>query len=148
MNATDYAIRKGAPSDVDAIKTIADAHRRELGFVLRPALVKSIDRAEVLVCEKMDRGLIGFIEYHHRRDRQTTVYHIVVVSSHRRKGVGKALIDAMHSEALALGKQAIRLKCPIGLVAHDFYDRLGFKSLGEETGKGRPLVVWQLPVSR
>ena len=148
MNRTDFAIRKAAPSDVDAIKVIADAHRRELGFVLRPALAKSIDRAEVLVCEKKAHGLVGFVEYHHRRDRQTTVYHIAVVSSHRRKGVGKALIDAIYSEALSLRKQTILLKCPIGVFAHDFYARLGFKSLGEATGKSRPLAIWQLSVSR
>ena len=44
MSANDYIIRKATPVDPDAIKVLADAHRRELGFVLRPALARSITR--------------------------------------------------------------------------------------------------------
>jgi GNAT superfamily N-acetyltransferase len=88
--------------------------------------------------------LIGFVEYHHRRDEQTTLYHIVVIPARRRQGVGRALIDALRNEALALRKQIIRLKCPADLPAQGFYARLGLDSLGEESGNSRPLVVWAL----
>lgn len=139
----NLTIRKATPADLDSIKVIADAHRQELGFVLRPALARSIMRGEILVAEN-SQGLIGFVEYHHRRDEQTTLYHIVVVANHRRQGVGEALIDALCDEALRLGKQVIQLKCPADLPAQEFYARLEFDLLGQEEGKARPLTIWSL----
>lgn len=143
----DYTIRKATPADLDAIKVLADAHRHELGFVLRPALARSITRDQVLVAEN-SAGLMGFVEYHHRRDAQTTLYHIAVIPECRRRGVGRALVNALRAEASALGKRTVLLKCPADLPAQGFYGRLGFNLLGEETGKSRPLVVWTLSFQR
>lgn len=139
-------VRKASPADLDAIKTIADAHRYELGFVLRPALAESIHRGEVLVAED-HQGLIGFVEYHHRRDAQTTLYHIAVIPQCRRQGVGRALVEALRIEAITLGKQTIFLKCPADLSARGFYARLGFKIVGEEQGSSRPLLTWTLSLT-
>ncbi len=141
----NFAIRKAALADLDAIKVIADTYRRELGFVLRPALARSITRGEVLVAEN-SAGLIGFVEYRHRQDEQTTLYHIAVVSNHRQEGVGRSLVDALHSEAWTIGKKIILLKCPSELPAQGFYARLGFNSIGEEPGNKRSLIVWVLPL--
>ncbi len=142
----NFAIRTATLAALDAIKVIADTHRRELGFVLRPALAESIKRKEVLVAEN-SAGLIGFVEYHHRRDEQTTLYHIAVVPDHRLQGVGRALIEALRNEALARKKQTILLKCPVDLPAQDFYAQLGFDSLGQESGKKRSLIVWALALT-
>jgi len=142
--ATDtLVIRKATPADLDAIKIIADAHRHELGFVLRPALAESIGRDEVLVAEN-HQGLIGFVEYHHRRDTQTTLYHVAVIPRYRRQGIGRMLVNALCVEALSLGKRVIRLKCPADLPARGFYACLGFETLKEERGNGRPLLIWSL----
>ena len=146
MNAEDYTVRKATSADLDAVKALADAHRNELGFVLRPALAKSIALGEVLIAEN-SASLIGFVEYHHRRDEQTTLYHIAVTPRHRRQGVGRALIDALRNEALTLEKRIVRLKCPVDLPAQGFYVRLGFSAFGQEMGKGRPLVVWTFPLA-
>lgn len=143
MNTEGYIIRKAKFTDLDAIKILADAHKHELGFVLRPAIARSIARGEVLLAEN-GAGLTGFVEYHHRQDEQTTLYHIAVASNHRRQGVGSALIDTLRNEALTLGKQTIRLKCPADLPAQEFYAYLGFNSIGQELGNGRLLVVWTL----
>ncbi len=139
-------IRKATPADLDAIKAIADAHRHELGFVLRPALAESIGRGEVLVAEN-HQGLIGFAEYHHRRDAQTTLYHIAVIPQCRQQGVGRALVNALCAEASALGKLTVFLKCPADLSARGFYACLGFEVLGEEPGNGRSLIVWTLSLT-
>jgi GNAT superfamily N-acetyltransferase len=140
---SNFVIRKATKVDLDAIKAIADAHRNELGFVLRPALARSILREEVLVAQN-GSGPIGFVEYHHRRDKQTTLYHIAVNSEHRQLGIGKALIDALRSEALALGKETIRLKCPADLPTRSFYEHIGFRSTGIESGKNRSLAIFTL----
>lgn len=73
-------------SDDLSIKRFADRYRNEIGFVLRPALVKSIVEREIFTAFEEDQ-LIGFIHYHHRRDLQTTLYHIAVASEQHLKGI-------------------------------------------------------------
>jgi N-acetylglutamate synthase-like GNAT family acetyltransferase len=143
---SQLVVRKAIKKDLDAVKELADSHRSELGFVLRPALSRSISREEVLIAEN-STGVIGFVEYHHREDKQTTLYHIAVIPNYRRKGIGRALVDALRSEAKLLGKRKILLKCPIDLPANGFYSRLGFQSVRKEEGKARNLHVWVLPFS-
>lgn len=140
---SQLVVRKATKKDLDAVKELADSHRNELGFVLRPALVRSISREEVLIAEN-STGVMGFVEYHHREDEQTTLYHIAVIPNYRRKGIGRALVDALRSEAKLLGKRKILLKCPIDLPANGFYSRLGFQSVRKEEGKARNLHVWVL----
>jgi len=146
--ATDaLVIRKATLADLDGIKAISDAHRRELGFVLRPALVESIEREEVLVAEN-HQGLIGFVEYHHRQDDQTTLYHVVVALGHRRQGIGRRLIERLADEARAAGKEFIALKCPSTLSANEFYARTGWSLIGSVPGKSRPLNLWRLELAK
>lgn len=142
--ATDtLVIRKATLADLDAIKAIADLHRHELGFVMRPALARSIERGELIVAAN-STGLIAFVEYHHRRDAQTTLYHIVVAPDYLRQGIGQRLIEQMVNEARASGKEFIALKCPAALPANDFYARTGWSLVGCEAGKSRPLNLWRL----
>jgi N-acetylglutamate synthase-like GNAT family acetyltransferase len=136
-------VRKATTDDLDAIKTLADAHRRELGFVRRPALASAISRQEVLIAEEQD-VLVGFAEYHHRRDEQTTVYHVAVDADHRRSGIGRQLIEALVTEAKGFGKSLIQLKCPSQLEANDFYAKVGFSRSGTQSGKNRDLVLWRM----
>jgi GNAT superfamily N-acetyltransferase len=130
---------------LDAIKRLADSHKRELGFVLRPALARSIEREEILLAENHVRA-IGFVEYHHRQDDQTTLYHIAVAPTYRRMGIGEALIGSLTNEARGLGKSIIQLKCPADLDARLFYQNVGFQPVRREPGKERVLVVFRLGV--
>ncbi|NLE46404.1 MAG: GNAT family N-acetyltransferase [Chloroflexi bacterium] len=138
-------VRKAVLDDLDTIKAIADAHRDELGFVIRRALQESIERGELSVAIDGDR-LAGFVEYRHRRDQQTTLYHIAVVEQWRQRGIGRLLVEAVRRDALANGKNVIRLKCPESLPANEFYTRLGWQKIAVESGKRRRLVVWELPL--
>lgn len=131
--------------DLDAIKQLADQHKEELGFVLRPALQKAVTDQELFVAET-DKEIVGFVHYHHRRDQQTTLYHIAVRATYQRQGIGAALIKTLHAEASRLGKSHILLKCPMELAANRFYSQCGFSLYGTSNGKRRPLNVWMLPV--
>jgi ribosomal protein S18 acetylase RimI-like enzyme len=142
-NNGSISIRKAVKANLDDIKKLADQHKEELGFVLRPALEKSIDGLELFVAENNNQ-IIGFVHYHHRKDEQTTLYHIVVNSLYRRQGVGKELINALYSEAINMKKEVILLKCPKNLPANSFYEDIGFKLNREEEGKVRALQVWTL----
>lgn len=143
MNECEYKIRKATRTDLDIVKELADSCKHELGFVLRPALARSIAREELLVAENKT-SVIGFVEYHHRQDEQTTLYHIAVTQDHRRMGIGEALVDALRDEAHALRKSSIQLKCPADLPAKSFYAQIGFQPAKEELGRNRSLVIFVL----
>lgn len=44
-----FTVRGACTDDVDAVKRLADAHRRELGFVVRASLIEACRRGELLV---------------------------------------------------------------------------------------------------
>ena len=110
---------------------MADRHRHEVGFVLRPALAEAIERGELLV----GIGASGFCRWHARRDGWQTVYELVSEA----RGTGRALLEAV--------PRPRRLRCPIGLPANEFYAHLGGTWVGLQPGKRRALVVWEWPTS-
>ena len=142
----NFKIRKATLKDLEKIKMIADAHRNELGFVLKPALARSINKNEVLLAES-GGSILGFVEYHHRKDYQTTLYNIAIINSARNSGIGKALINSLYTEAKNLNKHFILLKCPVDLPANRFYKNIGFQLLRHEKGKKRALSIFLIKVS-
>ena len=146
FGVNEIVICHATVADLDAIKQIADAHRRELGFVRRPTLLAAINRQEIFIA-KHNEQLIGFVEYHHRRDEQTTLYNIAVKADYRAQGVGRALVEALAIESQSRGKAFILLKCPIDLPSNQFYETLRFQQGMAEAGKHRPLNIWQLDLS-
>jgi GNAT superfamily N-acetyltransferase len=122
---------------------IADAHRHELGFVLLPSLREQIEQGEMLVAVQDDE-LVGFVDYHRRRDGQITLYHIVVEPAIREQGVGRALVNALVQVARDTGCSRVVLKCPIDLQANQFYQGYGFRLEKTINGRKRPLNVWML----
>ncbi len=142
MSQNNYTIRKAVLSDLDEIKTLADAHKTELGFILRPALAKSIHKDELLVVAN-SKGLIGFVDYHYRNDEQITLYNIVIAPKYRRQGIGSRLVQSLVNEAKEREKRHILLKCPAELDANKFYEALDFQLSKVEPGKHRKLNIWR-----
>lgn len=140
-SGNSLAIRRATAADLSAVKRLADAHRRELGFVLLPSLREQIEREEMLVAIEGSE-VIGFVDYHRRRDGQLTLYHIAVEPGARRRGVGRALLDALHAEARRTNCSRITLKCPSDLPANQFYRCYGFHLEETLNGRKRPLNVW------
>jgi N-acetylglutamate synthase-like GNAT family acetyltransferase len=135
-------IRHAVAEDIDAIKELADAHRHELGFLRRPALLEAIQRQELLVAQN-SKDILGFVEYRHRRDQQTTLYNVVVHPDHLRQGIGRDLVFALEKEAQQKEKFWILLKCPEDLPANNFYQHIGYKKVSIEQGKSRQLNIWR-----
>jgi N-acetylglutamate synthase-like GNAT family acetyltransferase len=123
--------------DLPRIKALADAHRQELGFVNRATLAAAINSDEILCC------LQGFLHFHHRRDKISTLYHLCVSPEYRRQGVGRSLVTFWEEHSRTCGMETLRLKCPLDSEANGFYWRLGFTRVDIEPGKHRPLVVWE-----
>ncbi|GJM41673.1 MAG: hypothetical protein DHS20C20_19550 [Ardenticatenaceae bacterium] len=138
-------IRKANQNDLDEIKKIAENHKHELGFIMKPVLARSIDQGELYVAI-VSNAIIGFLQYHHRRDTQTTLHNIVVESFYRKSGIGRALISELEKESSKRDKEFIQLKCPEDLPANIFYEYIGYKIVAVEDGKNRRLNIWQKPI--
>lgn len=129
-------------SDLTWIKEIADAHRRELGFIKRATLASAIDTQEI-ICFPGD----GFLHFHHRRDQISTLYHLCIAKNRKYQGIGRQLIKAWEEESRKNGITSLRLKCPIDLEANGFYTRVGFNRVEIQPGNRRSLVVWEKKLS-
>ncbi len=125
------------------MKKLAAENSDALGFVLRSVLAKAIEENRLVVAEA-GGCLIGFQEYYHRkRDGQTTLYHKCVATAFRRRGVGKALVDAVVAESRKAGRQFLLLKCPENLPSNEFHRSYGFRLSGTEQGRRRKLNIWR-----
>jgi N-acetylglutamate synthase-like GNAT family acetyltransferase len=134
-------IRKALIEEVDSIKKITDQNKNELGFVLKPALVRSVQQNEVLVVLENEE-IVGFCNYHHRLDKRTTLHNILIIKRHQGNGVGLKLFLKMVDEAKQIGQYEVILRCPQDLSANEFYRRIGCHLSNIEEGKKRRLCVW------
>ena len=140
-------LRKAIEADLPNIKSLADQHKTELGFIIRGALLESINRGELVVAVNYEAKVLGFIHYRHRRDGQTTLYSIVTDSAFRSQGLGKKLVEFLKQDAIKANQMNIRLKCPEELPANEFYEHCGFRIESNEEGKHRRLNIWYLSIS-
>ena len=123
----EQVVRQTIERDLGWIKVMADAHRAELGFVMRSALAQSHAKGELLALA----GGGGFCRYHLRRDGWYVIYEVVSTV----RGGGRAFLSH-------LGRP-LRLKCPQGLPANEFYEHMGGTLAEMEPGRTRPLNVWE-----
>ena len=142
--SSQYCICRATRRNIKEIKNIADTNKKIIGFVLRPALIEAVERKELLVVKARNNRILGFINYHHRKDKQTTIYEICVKAKYRGKGMGRELIKAVANEACILGKDWILLKCPENAPANQFYAQVGFCHVSIENGRKRCLNIWKL----
>ena len=144
--SSPWFIRRALPTDLDAIKRIADSRKNELGFVLRPTLAESIARGELLVAET-DGQVEGFVDFHLRRDKQITLYHIATSVDRQRSGIGSVLIPMLSAGRGDLDGTRGFLKGPADLEANHFYSALGFALQETQNGRKRALNVWTLELN-
>ena len=129
-----HAIRYGVPRDVNGIDRIARQYPRELGFVRKASLLEAMQRFEVYVAFS-GQHLVGFVNWHKRKDGWRTIYEIAVHRDWRGMGIGKALMRAVGTP--------VRLKCPVDNASNRFYEGLGMQLAQREDGRIRALNVWE-----
>ncbi len=137
QNKSEVTVKLATDNDLSLVKALADVHRHEIGFVNRATLAAGIDQQEVLWTPH------GFLHFHHRRDKISTLYHLCVAPSHRRQGMGKQLVSTWEEYSRERGIKTLRLKCPLDLAANGFYSRMGFCRVSVEPGVKRSLVLWE-----
>lgn len=129
--------------EVAIAKEVSNKLKRELGFVNRAALEKSFLVNELDV---IGDG-VGFVNFHHRKDDQTTIYELGVKPEFQRQGWGRLLFYRVLCSSIEKGKIKIVAKCPIDLPSNRFYERLGFQLKKLEPGRKRPLHVWEYKIN-
>ncbi len=126
-------IRLAVLDDVPAVKKIASQHNKELGFVIRSALIDSISRSSLIVATQLDE-IVGFANYRRRKDGVNVIYELGVHRNHLRKRIGSALLSAI--------PYPTRLKTTTdNQRALAFYLSNGFTIVGHERGRKRELHV-------
>jgi ribosomal protein S18 acetylase RimI-like enzyme len=140
------SVRLAEPADVAACKTIADQHRRELGFLTRAVFLEAIEKGKLLVARSSETSaIVGFVRINHRRSgTETAIYDVCVDDHYHRQGVGRALVKAVAEQSGQFNRTSIVLLCPEDLSANDFYRSIGFEREGVEAGRRRALVKWRL----
>lgn len=128
------SIRFAKTDDISFIQQIARQHDNELGRVHKGALDTGIQRRSLLVATYGGR-VVGFVNYWARRDGWQTIYEIAVHRDFKGQHIGAGLLASVPSP--------IRLKCVVGMPANEFYEAQGFTHTGIDTGKKRPLNIWQ-----
>lgn len=128
-------VRLANLDDIDSIKKIADKHSKEIGFVLRPALEEHCKKNTLLV-SIVENKVVGFCNYHHRKDGINTIYEICISEEYRKRGLAKELINFV--------KKPIRLKCPVDNESNKFYQYIGAKLVKTIPGKKRELNVYEI----
>jgi GNAT superfamily N-acetyltransferase len=97
------------------------------------ALNEAAERGELLL---VDGGLCRF---HLRRDGVVVIRELLVLPTHRRKGVGRALVGAVRARHPSA---TLRATCPAEYEANEFYSALGFYIAAYKLPDGK-LIVWE-----
>lgn len=96
---------------------------------------------DVLLGARLDGRLVGtaqlqFSSFPNGRHR-AEVAKVLVHSSARRRGVGRALMEALEAEAVAAGKSLLVLDTETGSPAEVMYEALGWVAVGSIPGFAR-----------
>lgn len=85
---------------------------------------------------------VGFCNYHHGRDKQTTIYEIAILKEYQRLGYGRLLFYRVLCSAVEQDHDRIVAKCPPNSENNGFCERLGFKLAGLKNGR----AWWQYDI--
>lgn len=131
-----WQIQRAKLDDIPAIKQIANQYKNELGFVNRAALIESVSRRELFVATlRPHNDVVGFVNWHARRDGWHTIYELAVHRDYVGRGIGRALLYAVPTPT--------RLKCTADNPANEFYEGAGMALVRTEQGRKRALNVWE-----
>ena len=80
-------------------------------------------------------SIVGFVAFTHERwNRRTALWHLYIAPSHRRQGVGTALVETVFEHARSARTRCVWIETTsIAYPAIQFYRHLGFELCGMDT---------------
>lgn len=128
-------IRYAVEDDIQHIVKIARQYSKELGFVRTVGLKEAIARRELYIAE-YGRQIVGFCNWHRRKDGIHVIYEIAVDRARLGEKIGVGLLWAVPSP--------LRLKCTVDNdSANSFYASQDMQLVAVEQGRKRQLNVWE-----
>ena len=141
-------IRKADKTDINVISTLAHAiwpdtygnilsdaqlrHMLDL-FYSHESLEKQFDEGHVFLLALMNAETVGFASYSHANKTGTfKVHKLYVHPLLHGKGYGKKLLDKIIEDIKRLGATTLLLNVNRHNPAKGFYEKYGFKQVGEE----------------
>src|SRR5437763_899860 len=115
-------IRQAGVADIPRIRELARHESIALGFFSQVMIEQQVSLNSILLAFQ-EETCVGFADFHHRRNRSTTLYHITVSRTARRQGIGALLVEAVCDRARAAGNSEVRLKAIATLPANHFYEQ-------------------------
>jgi ribosomal-protein-alanine N-acetyltransferase len=127
-----YDIELARPRDAEAIAALArEEIETGLGWGWRPGRVQRAiaDRATNVVVARTGEALAGFgIMSYHEQEAHLNLFG--VDRAHRRRGVGRALIEWLESSARTAGIEFVFLEARLSnRLGRAFYEALGYREL-------------------
>jgi RimJ/RimL family protein N-acetyltransferase len=144
VSTTTFVIRRADPADAQGLKELGDAVSREReGWLATQNSWRSVGderrylrairrypHAAVFVAELEDGGIVGRLSV--ARDQHPASKHVadlglMVAKSHRRQGIGRALLNAAADWARSAGVRKLELHVfPWNQAAIALYEQFGF----------------------
>jgi ribosomal protein S18 acetylase RimI-like enzyme len=152
MEAGALTLREATPLDAEGIYEVTNAAYEEYRGVLEPpsgvdreALesVQGLLREGGSILALMDGTAVGAVRYERRDDGSLYVGRLAVLPSHRRRGIGRALMAAAEERARRMGLACITLGVRIQLPQNRaFYESLGYRADGRGSHAGHDRPTW------
>lgn len=114
---------------------IARQWRHELGFVHTQAARRRGELYETITTE---HDVIGFVDYHIRRDKQLTIYAIAVARGEQGKGYARRML---HYFAHYPNVTAIVARCPADNASNGFWQHMGFTLVETKPADGKKRAI-------
>ena len=134
-------------SEFDAIASIADSYRKEIGFWSPQMLRDAINRSKLMAAISTDFGepiILGFLIYSGVHT-SSKIQAIAVLKNHTQKGIGQALLNHAISRLEVEHFISVCAKPAEDLVsAQAFYEKNGFEFVRTERGgksRKRQIIV-------
>jgi len=151
MEAAGLTLRDATPSDAEAVYQVTKAAYAEYrGFLDPPsgADKESLEAVESALHQGgaalalVDGIAVGAVRYE-PRDQSLYVGRLAVLPSHRRRGIGRALMATAEERAQRMGLSRIILGVRVQLPQNRaFYESLGYRADGHGSHPGYERATW------
>ena len=152
MRPAGLTLRDATPSDTEAVYQVTKAAYEEYRGSLDPP--SGVDKETLEAAENalhegsavlalVDGIVVGAARYEQRDNGSLYVGRLAVLPSHRRRGIGRALMGAVEERARRLGSARVTLGVRDQLPQNRaFYESLGYRVDGHRSHPGYDHVTW------